>query len=232
MRRFFGLDGAVRADELMRRGAWAMDVHGAPFLLNFMGARHVKEEKWDVAERAFRRSLTVNPTFSPAHLNLAECLLHRGARDEAVREINAAEVFNVGNVHGLAEAIGRIRRRLKVPVDGNDPVEADALTYVATEPLSEEDSRLVALMEGISRYVVKAEEQGKTLNNLAVHFADRGRYELALFHFRGALEAVKYAGPERYDVAQKIFSNMSAACRKGGLAEAEEYEEMQHLVTP
>lgn len=232
MRGFFGLDGTVRADELMRRGAWAMDVHGAPFLLNFMGARHVKEESWDVAERMFRRSLSVNPTFSPAHLNLAECLLRRGAREEAIREINAADVFNVGNVHGLADAVSRLRRRLEIPVDCCDPVEADALSYVTTEPLSEEDVRLVALLEGISRYVVKAEERGKTLNNLAVHFADKGRFELALHHFRNALDAVKHAGPERYAVAQKVFSNMSAACRKGGLAEAEEYEQMQHLVTP
>jgi len=232
MRGFFGLDGSVRADELMRRGAWAMDVHGAPFLLNFMGARHVKEESWDVAERMFRRSLSVNPTFSPAHLNLAECLLRRGAREEAIREINAADAFNVGNVHGLADAVSRLRRRLKIPVDRCDSVQADALSYVTTEPLSEEDVRLVALLEGISRYVVKAEERGKTLNNLAVHFADKGRFELALHHFRNALEAVKYAGPERYAVAQQVFANMSAACRKGGLAEAEEYEQMQHLVTP
>jgi hypothetical protein len=33
-------------------------------------------------------------------------------------------------------------------------------------------------------------------------------------------------------VAQKIFSNMSAVCRKAGLAEAEEYDQMQHMVTP
>ena len=38
----------------------------------------------------------------------------RGERGEAVREINAAEVFNVGNVHGLAEAIGRIPGRESV----------------------------------------------------------------------------------------------------------------------
>ena len=232
MRGFFEVDGSVRAAELLRRGAWAMDVHGAPFLLNFMGARHVKEESWDVAERAFRRSLSVNPTFSPAHLNLAECLLRRGAREEAIGEVNAADVFNVGNVHGLADAVSRLRLRLKIPVDRCDPIEADALSYVTTEALLEEDLRLVALLEGISRYAVKAEERGKILNNLAVHFADKGRFELALHHFRNALEAIKYAGPERYAVAQKVFSNMSAACRKGGLAEAEEYEKMQHLVTP
>jgi tetratricopeptide (TPR) repeat protein len=232
MRRYFDLDGSVRAGELMRRGAWAMDVHATPFLLNFTGAGHAKEGGWDVAERAFRRSLCVNPTFSPAHLNLAECLLRRKAPEEAMREINAADAFNVGNVYGLTDAINRLRRRLKMPVGQCDSVDADTLSYVTTFPLSDEDRRMIALIEGISKYAVKAEERAKTVNNLAVHFADTGKLDLALHHFRNALATVKYAGPERFAVAQKIFSNMSAVCRQAGLPEAEEYDRMQHLVMP
>ncbi len=232
MRDYFGLDGSIDGEALMKRAAWAMDVHGAPFLLNFMGARHAKEDRWDVARRTFRRSLCVNPTFSPAHLNLAECLLRADAREEAIREVDAAAAFNVGNVYGLAGAISRLRARLKLPPDRAEPVDAGSFSYVSTEPLTDEDRRLVALVEGISKYAVKAEERGKMLNNLAVHFADTGRVDLALYHFRTALAAVKYAGPARFKVAQKILSNMGDVCRKAGLDEADEYQRMQHLVTP
>ena len=91
---------------------------------------------------------------------------------------------------------------------------------------------MTALLQGISKYAVRDAQRGKILNNLAVHFADTGRPELALHHFRNALAVVKYAGPERYVLARQIFSNMSDACRKAGFAEAKEYQQMRHMVSP
>ena len=91
---------------------------------------------------------------------------------------------------------------------------------------------MTALVEGISKYAVEEAERGKILNNLAVHFADRGRPELALHHFREALAVFKLAGPERFELATRVFSNMSHVCRKAGFEEADEYDQMQHLVSP
>lgn len=232
MRSYFDIEGAVKAGELMRRSGQAMDVHGAPFLLNFMGARHAREDHWDAAERHFRRALAVNPAFAPAHLNLAECLRRRNAKDDAIRETLSADAFNVGNVFGLAEPIVQMRRKLGLPLDRSDPVDAAAFSYASVEEISEEDRRLVALMEGISKYAVNAGERGKILNNLAVHFADSGRPELALHHFRKALAVVKQAGTERFAVGRKILANMSQVCRKAGFEEADEYKQMQYLVEP
>ena len=89
-----------------------------------------------------------------------------------------------------------------------------------------------ALLEGISKYAVEDAERAKILNNLAVHFADRGRPERALHHFREALAVLKLAGPERFELAARVFANMSRVCRKAGFDEADEYEQMQHLVSP
>ena len=76
----------------------------------------------------------VNPTFSPAHLNLCRCLLDScWVREEAVREVNLADVFNVGNVFGLAHAIGDTRRELSLPVGQLQPVEMVAAAYMAGE---------------------------------------------------------------------------------------------------
>jgi hypothetical protein len=231
MRRFFGVGGTVRGEELMSRSARVMDCHGAPFLLNFAGARYAAAGDWGAAERKFRRALVVNPTFSPAHLNLAECLLRTSAEAEAAREIALADAFNVGNVFGLAGAVAEFRRGVTASKLAG-PLDAAAFSYVTTETLTEEDRRLTALLEGVSKYAVRDEERGKILNNLAVHFADTGRPELALYHFHHALAALREADPGvRYDVARQVLVSMSEVCRKAGFGEAEEYRQMSVSLT-
>jgi hypothetical protein len=232
MRHFFDADGTLHERELASRSAKAMDVHSAPLLLNLMGFGHAAREEWDAAERKFRRSLRVNPMFSPAHLNLAYCLLRRKARAEAAREVELADVYNVGNVFGLSAAIADLRRQLNLPAGVPVESELTVRSYVHNETLSEEDKRLTALMLGMSKYAVKETERGKILNNLAVHFAETGRTELALDHFRGALAVIKQAGPERFALARQVLTHMADACRKAGFAEAEEYQKMRDLVTP
>ena len=230
MRRFFGVGGSVRAEELMSRSARVLDCHGAPFLLSFAGSRYAAAGDWGAAERKFRRALSVNPAFSPAHLNLAECLLRRSAEAEAAREIALADAFNVGNVFGLAGAVAEFRQRVTEKVAG--PLDAAAISYVTIEALTEEDRRLVALLEGASKYAVRDEERGKILNNLAVHFADTGRPERALDHFHHALAALREADPRaRYEVARQVLVNMSEVCRKAGFGEAEEYRQMSVSLT-
>jgi|GEM_PF-3255439 len=231
MRRFFGVGGTVRGEELMSRSARVMDCHGAPFLLSFAGSRYAATGDWGAAERKFRRALGVNPAFSPAHLNLAECLLRTSAEAEAAREIALADAFNVGNVFGLAGAVAEFRQRVTASTIAG-PLDAAAISYVTTETPTEEDRRLVALLEGVSKYAVRDEERGKILNNLAVHFADTGRPELALYHFHQALAALRDADPgARYDVARQVLVNMSEVCRKAGFGEAEEYRQMSVSLT-
>ncbi len=201
MRSYFGVPGKVQTQLLVMRGARAMDVHGAPFLLNFLGADYIHRNQWEAAERKYRRALRVNPTFSPAHLNLAHCLAHRKANAEAIREIQLAEAFNVGDVYGISTGIFALKVQLEVAsVDNEDqrPVEFFSDVYVSLEPLSEEDRRIVAFMQAASRYATRDEARAKILNNLAVHFAESGRPTLALEYFRGALKALKVSGPDRF----------------------------------
>jgi hypothetical protein len=230
MCRFFGVGEKVKMAELVARAARTMDTHAAPFLVNFMGAHYAAAGQWDVAERKFRRALWINPAFSPAHLNLAECLLRRTAHDEAVREVLLAEAFNVGNVFGMAGAIAASRQRLAVPPDTAGPIDLSAVSYVAGETPTEEDRRLTAILEGLSKYAVRDEDRAKILNNLAIHFAESGRPELALYHFHQSLAVVRYAGEGRFELARKVFGNLKTVCRKAGFAEADEYEQMETLV--
>jgi len=232
MSNFFGHGPRIRTGELLSRGARVMDAYGTPFLLTFLGAHYADQKQWDAAERTFRRALAVNPTFSPAHLNLSRCLLEREAREDAVREVNLAEVFNVGNVFGLAHAIGQTRLKLGLPLGQVQPAEIPDGAYTAVDALTEEDRRMVSLLQSLADYAVREEDRGKILNNLGVHFADRGKPELALHHFRGALAAVKNAGPDRFTFGRQILLRMSDTCRKAGFVEADEYRTMSNLVSP
>jgi len=232
MQQFFGMGATIRKDELLSRGARALDVHGAPFLLNMTGGAYAAQDDWRAAERKFRRALVVNPLFAPAHLNLAFCLAKRGDDTTAARELQLADSLNVGNVFGLSAAISRFRREAALPESASEPLALDVDQYISPEPLSVEDERLAALLTAMSKYAVRAEDRGKILNNLAVHFAETNRAETALEHFRSALGAFKLAGPERFALAERVFSHMERACRQSGLSEADEYAFMRKSVLP
>jgi len=235
MRSYFAVDGKVRSDELFSRGARAMDVHRTPFLLNFTAAVYAARNEWEAAERRFRRALRVNPLFAPAHLNLAYCLAKRKQSDQAVRELYLAQLFNIQDVFALQPGIVQLGRELGVEpaeLEQVPPVQLDASAYLAPEPLSEEDRRLSAILLAASKYAVREEDRGKILNNLAVHFAESRRPELALDHFRAALESFKLAGAARFDLARRVLAQMAATCRRAGYVEAEEYVQMQNAVMP
>lgn len=232
MRQFFNAGEKPREAELLSRGAKALDVHNAPFLLNLMGAAHVGKDQSAAAQRKFRRALRVNPLFAPAHLNLAALLYQQGAKAEARQELQLAEATNVGNCFGLSPGIYEVRRQMGLPPGPTSGNELALSSYVAQEPLSEEDLRMTALMQGLAKYAVENAERGKIINNLAIHFADQGNNEQALDHFRSALAVLKLAGPERYKLAQHVLTQMGETCRKAKYEEADEYDRMRSMVQP
>jgi Tfp pilus assembly protein PilF len=232
MQDFFQRDGQIQQSELFSRGARTLDVHAAPFLLNLTGGAYAQANQWDAAERKFRRALRVNAAFSPAHLNLAVCLMRAGNKAGAATELQLAEVYNVGNVFGLATAIAALRREWQLDLPSGQEVPLVAAAYVSLEPTTPPDERLESLLSAMSKYATHEEERAKIRNNLAVHFADSGRPQLALEHFRGALAALKSAGPDRFALARRVFSHMQSLCRKSGFPEANEYALMQDQVAP
>lgn len=232
MRSFFGAGDKIHTNELLARGARTMDVHSTPFLLNLTGASYAAQGDWGAAERKFRRALVVNPLFAPAHLNLAVCRARAGDSEGAAREVRLADALNVGNVFGIAAAVTQFRREQSLPDRDEEIVPLDFDRYVSPEPLTVEDQHLAALLTAMSKYAVDQENRGKILNNVAVHFADLGKTETALEHFRAALGAIKFAGAQRFSLAEQVFSHMEDACRKSGFPEADEYAFMRQSVTP
>lgn len=232
MRSFFVTSNGVQTNELLARGARTMDVHSAPFLLNLTGASYIAEGNWGAAERKFRRALVINPLFAPAHLNLAVCRVRAKDVTSATHELRLAETLNVGNVFGLANALTQFAREHSISPNATASIALDVQQYVSPDPLTDEDQRLAALMTAMSKYAVEQEQRGKILNNLAVHFSDVGKTETALEHFRAALNAIKFAGAQRFSLAEQVFSHMESTCRKSGFPEADEYAFMRESVMP
>jgi len=237
-RAYFGLGGNVRTAELLMRGAWAYDSHGAPFLLNFYGASYAGQQQWEAAQRKFRRALRVNPTFAPAHLNLAHVLLAAGDAAGAREELALAAAFNIGNVYGLAHAISAMQETTAAPQPAGPAkfsaaefTPVVAARYFSQQQLSAEDQRIEALLLSLSKYAVRHSERGKIINNLAAHLADAGNTDAALEYYRAALEALKLAAGERLEIARKVLQNMAAACKQAGYEEAAEYQQMRNMVT-
>lgn len=227
MREFFGVAEDIQTDWLTDRARRAYDVHRTGFLLNFEGAAYAAKEDWAAAERKFRRTLAVQPTFSPAHLNLAHCLARRGDQAGAAREVRLAQQFNVGNLFGLQAAIDSLVRDWKVEEESASPLILPLAEYQAATKLTEVDQRMIALLQGISKYAVQPSDRAKVLNNLAVHFADRQQADLSLEYFRDALQAARGDSASRSNLVRHMFSQMEAVCRTAGYAEAEEYAAMQ-----
>jgi hypothetical protein len=122
---YFDVAGQIDEQELLTRAAGTLDVFGSPLLLNLMGAAYAGRGQWGAAERKFCRALRVSPAFTPAHLNLAHCLLLRQSQDEAAHEVRLADAFNVGDVFGLNRQIVELKRRLGIPLDDRQAIELD-----------------------------------------------------------------------------------------------------------
>jgi tetratricopeptide (TPR) repeat protein len=232
MRRFFAVDEKVRDRELLQRGARAMDVHGTPFLLNFWGAAYAAQDHWQAAERTFHRALAINPCFAPAHLNLAECLVRRGARDRASAEIDLAEVFNVANVFGITSAISQMRLDMQQSPARPSHEDVAVPNYQTSETISDQDKRVVGVLRALAKYAVDDGDRSKILNNIGAHFADIDKPEAALTYYRSALAVARGAGEDRLSLARQILSHMHDTCSKAGFDEAADYKMMMTLVSP
>ena len=112
----------------------------------------------------------------------------------------------LAQAHAALEAGAQflIAPNMALEVAAVEPVDLAGLSYVTGETQSEEDLRLTAILDGVSKYAVRDEERAKILNNLAIHFADTGRPELALHHFHRALETMLYAGERRFELARQV----------------------------
>jgi tetratricopeptide (TPR) repeat protein len=224
LRSHYGLPKSVDEDRILEACGDALDAYRQPFLLNIHGAYYAKQKKRPEAMRKWRRALRLNPTFGPAHLNLALALLAEGDTLAGERELNLAELFNVGDVYAIAEAIWNIRSQYNLHSKEENKTNLAIEDYLADGTLSIKDRRMVGMMKGISKYAVDPGERAKILNNLAAYLATTNKPEWACVFFREGLSELK-ANPNDYRrLAVEIIRHMREVCEESEMnSEAREY---------
>jgi len=224
LRSHYGLPKSVDEDRILEACGDALDAYRQPFLLNIHGTYYAKQKKRREAMRKWKRSLRLNPTFSPAHLNLALALFAEGDTLAGERELNLAELFNVGDVYAIAETIWNIRTQYNLHRNNEKTIDFAMENYLADGTLTIKDRRMVGMMKGISKYAVDPGERAKILNNLAVYMATTNKPEWACDFFREGLNELK-ANPDDYrQLAIEIIRHMREICKESEMgSEAREY---------
>ena len=113
-------------DEALRQFVQAegVQVHNRPSLYHKMGECYIAQRRWVEAEKAFERSLAVNPISGDPHLGLARCHLGRRRSGKALKAATTAVGLMYANpvghflcgraLQGLAGTTRRLQRtRLK-----------------------------------------------------------------------------------------------------------------------
>lgn len=99
------------------RAALALDSSRAEPWTAHAGLLWVYDFEWDAAERDLRRAITLDPSYTPARLNLALCLQAQGRLDEALAEAHAAR-----RTDPLSPAVSTVLGRIYV--NARQPDEA------------------------------------------------------------------------------------------------------------
>lgn len=119
-------DVKLKVSDPILNDVGSLTVSSAMFLT--AGAQALKAERFDIAERAFRGAIAVNPENKRAHLNLAVVLAQRGALDEA--EASAREAlrlspdyyfaqFNLGTIYEARGELGKAAEYYRKALQGN-----------------------------------------------------------------------------------------------------------------
>ncbi len=224
LRRHYGLPKSVDDDRMLEACVDALDAYRQPFLLNIHGAYYELQKQRPEAIRKWKRALRLNPTFGPAHLNLAVALLSEGNISAGTRELDLAEVFNVGDVYAITEAIWNIRAQYNLHSDKENKAKFAIENYLPDGRLSTKDRRMVAMMRGLSKYPVDPGERAKILNNLAVYFTSQNKPQWACEFFREGLNELKAHRDDYRRLAVEIMRHMRDACDELEMqSEAAEY---------
>ena len=190
----------------------------SPMTPHLMGNYYFAQGKFKAAERKYWQAIRENPCFALAHLNLA-CIYARHSdglgrtgvdfKRRAAEELHWAEQFDVGDVFGVQKAIGALRDELKLaPL-----AEAPALRfedYRSADTMEARDLRAVGIFDAAMKYLRTDVERAKLMNNKAVYFKLKHKYDSAIDAYNDALRALGTSRDE--PVATQILDNAASLC--------------------
>lgn len=189
-----------------------------PLLPHFWGNYFWQEQQPEAAIRFWKQAIRAEPTFAPAHLNLAFALKSKN-KTAALRELALSVHCNPLDAYGIAAHAQQLREELAA---GELVPTWSAAEYVpTTKKLSGEPQQVVQVLRNISQYSTAWQDRARALNNAGAYLNSRSMPEFAVEPLQEALAilVVERALDREPVLVSTLFENLQRAAKDSGLAE-------------
>ena len=192
-----------------------------PLLPHFWGNYFWQEQQPEAAIRFWKQAVRLEPTFAPAHVNLAFAAI---AKDKklALRELALAAHCNPLDAYGIDFHVQQLREQLGLLAAIDTVANWSHGDYVPTaKALSEEPRQVVQVLRSIGQYAISWQDRARALNNAGAYLNSRSMPEHAVEPLQEALTLLvaEQALDRERELVSTVFENLQRAAQDAGLAE-------------
>jgi tetratricopeptide (TPR) repeat protein len=213
--------GTIDFVALVKQKTNEMEHPQEAFLLNLAAHHYLKNKRYKAAKRILKRCLAQDPTFPPAHLNLAWVLCELKEKDAAINELRLAEDLDSQGTFGLERGFALLRRNLSIRHERKKVVlkPEDYQFKFSADDAVVEACMLFARLAKTPLDVISAH------NNAGLRLLKLGQYEQAYGVFMRTLKMLSKCAPTKRGrlVAATLFANL------GRLYEAANWSEKMEM---
>jgi len=183
-------DASQQAEELTKKYPNSFD------LWNIFGMSSIQIGLFDLAERAYKKSISIKPDYTDAYINLGITLKEQGKFEEAIQvyetcisvKPNIAEVYNnmgcaLRDQKNIKKAIQAFRKSISLKLD-----YAEAYYNIATayKEIGKNDKAIKAFNKCISLKPFYAE----AYNNLGIVYVNQGKHNIAIETYKKSISLI------------------------------------------
>lgn len=223
-------DGRYSFDRLAERTKPIAAAFREPVLPHLWGNYFWQENEREAAIRFWKQAARIEPSFAPAHLNLAFAHAEQKNDAAALKALALADHCNPLDAYGIAAHIQSLQERLGLWKALDTAPFWSPLEYQPTaRVLTGEPKQVVQTLRTIARYTTQPVDRVKALNNAGVYLTHRSQPEQALEPLQQALDIMVREGMLSNEPAllKTLFGNLERAAKDAGLAEHRLYGWLQ-----
>lgn len=223
-------DGQYSFERLAERTKPIAAAFREPVLPHLWGNFFWQENEREAAIRFWKQAARIEPSFAPAHLNLAFAHAEQKNDSAALKALALADHCNPLDAYGIAAHIQSLQERLGLWKALDTAPFWSPLEFQPTaRVLTGESKQVVQTLRTISQYATQPVDRVKALNNAGVYLTHRSQPEHALEPLQQALDIMVREGLLSREPAllKTLFGNLERAAKDAGLAEHRLYGWLQ-----
>jgi len=226
-------DGQYSFERLAERTKPIAAAFREPVLPHLWGNYFWQENEREAAIRFWKQAARIEPSFAPAHLNLAFAHAEQKNDSAALKALALADHCNPLDAYGIAAHVHSLQERLGIWRALDTAPFWSPLDFQPTaKTLTGEPKQVVQTLRTIAQYATQPVERVKALNNAGVYLTHRSLPDQALEPLQQALDIMVREGlPAREPALLKtLFGNLARAAKDAGLAEHRLYGWLQEAL--